>query len=1660
MTPEFSIPIKGLNTDMHEMNKESNTYSFCLNANIEDFTGENFFIGNDGSNILTVVLNEKENVIGKKLIVELNKILLFTIEGNVNRIREILPISYTDYSQNHSFADVYVEDIPLEQKPLVPISNTVILTEGVFEWKITHPVKIEYKRTDCTLNLYFNDKLNPDRYLYFDITNDKLSLNDNFKIQQGLDECLNPLYINELDVSKTNWYPTLSVPTSKINAVNGGNLKAGVYQVLFAYSTSKGIALSNYLSASNPFSIKTKITTVATDYLTTKALKIKIEKANAKYQYLNLVIAETISGFTTYKLAATLPTSVKEYIYTGNEKTIILTESDVFAQYPYYKFSEDIAIANNILFKSNLTEFTKINIQRIANKLSGKLKWVSVALKEGDFAIPEIAQKYRAYLRDEVYPFGIQLIFDRGEYTPTGVIPARTSTSFDNAYVINTPNIQDIVEDGENCNITQKKRWQVYNTASKTITHPLIYDECNPSIYEEGEFAYWESTDLYPNNPEIWGELCGKPIRHHKFPDALITNFHNGNTDVSVGFDEKNFIFPLGVKLDVNINSILDEALTEGLIDEETRNSIIGWRIVRGNRFGNESVEAKGLLYNTFDFQDEKETYTYPNYPFNDLRRDNFLMKRKADAQTVFDLLFNPDNVFQKYTPNRKYTFHSPETSFNSPSLGNILKLESEEYGTAKGFFNQCEDQAEYKLLSQAHYNLAIILGTILGEAVEFDDGSGQASNMGQGIGGIVGGAIGTAIAPGIGTSIGSGLGGILGGLVGGAISKNNDLEDFWRANVILSQCEKILQLFTLLAKGKNYAWQYQAVGKYSNSKVVPNNGNKQREILTSGYLTPSKQTISSTNTTTFFNNQDRESSVYLELKQDVSITSVQDTSRFTVRTSSKGCSLQANEEVVSTVSSYYGAIKRNILNQYGNVFSIQWFPTSDEIASLNSNIITFGGDTFIGRMSLKRKHSFFSRTAFKLADGTEIFYEDYPNIAHPTFFFNTRWNDDSLVNFTNVDDNPLMKMVINALYTGEVPDNIINNVVNVPRDEPNPLLLLIPAIGIPLFTYKKWLQPNVQLAAYLADIGGFFRGSLLSPYNFIRPPRYLLDCFGDSFGNLLPGSNSTWFNLSPVDGKMYLYSYGIPYFLCESSVNLDLRHQEDDLQKAFYPAQSNLNTWLQEKYVSSKENNYYSYNRDYSKQNKEQLIGINDINFSPYEDCKIERPNRVIFSQQGAEIEDNDLKDSYLNFKALDYFDFGLKNGKLIAINAIENEKILVRFENGSKLFSAYQTINTDVNTIAISNGDLFKSRPMDYAITDLGYLGTQHEAFVSTPFGHVSVDAKRGQVFQFNMNGTSPSEISNKGRKNWFKQNLPFTISKYIEGVPTDNSYLGIGILLHYDSRFNRLFLTKLDYQPLNSLIRYSSGKFYVENVEVYLQDKEYFCNKSWTTSYNFYTQSWVSMHSFTPNFYIANQNWWMSGLNGNGMGASSVWTHNLTNKSYQVYYGKLHPFIVDVRASPSIQNKKVIAVEYYLDVVRFHREFDKTYVKDKGFNKAVVSNRYQTTGLLFLKPNDKTLLHQFLEYPKPTLKGTEILVNKYKNGYQFNDILNKAKNDENNLPIWISSCNNVEKFVNLAAVNTLDNKISNKYIEGQELEVRLINDEVSNKKIIFKGLKIETT
>jgi len=51
----------------------------------------------------------------------------------------------------------------------------------------------------------------------------------------------------------------------------------------------------------------------------------------------------------------------------------------------------------------------------------------------------------------------------------------------------------------------------------------------------------------------------------------------------------------------------------------------------------------------------------------------------------------------------------------------------------------------------------------------------------------------------------------------------------------------------------------------------------------------------------------------------------------------------------------------------------------------------------------------------------------------------------------------------------------------------------------------------------------------------------------------------------------------------------------------------------------------------------------------------------------------------------------------------------------------------------------------------------------------------------------------------------------------------------------------------------------------IPIELGDPSYFCNRSWTLSYNFVTNSFVSFHSYLPNWYIGESGFFYSGING---------------------------------------------------------------------------------------------------------------------------------------------------------------------------------------------------
>lgn len=65
----------------------------------------------------------------------------------------------------------------------------------------------------------------------------------------------------------------------------------------------------------------------------------------------------------------------------------------------------------------------------------------------------------------------------------------------------------------------------------------------------------------------------------------------------------------------------------------------------------------------------------------------------------------------------------------------------------------------------------------------------------------------------------------------------------------------------------------------------------------------------------------------------------------------------------------------------------------------------------------------------------------------------------------------------------------------------------------------------------------------------------------------------------------MYLYSYGIPYFLIESDINANFRYAGTEPHVNNFASNGvNVNDWVQETNVSIAFNNIFYYNSIYSR--------------------------------------------------------------------------------------------------------------------------------------------------------------------------------------------------------------------------------------------------------------------------------------------------------------------------------------------------------------------------------------------------------------------------------------------------------------------------------------------
>lgn len=256
------------------------------------------------------------------------------------------------------------------------------------------------------------------------------------------------------------------------------------------------------------------------------------------------------------------------------------------------------------------------------------------------------------------------------------------------------------------------------------------------------------------------------------------------------------------------------------------------------------------------------------------------------------------------------------------------------------------------------------------------------------------------------------------------------------------------------------------------------------------------------------------------------------------------------------------------------------------------------------------------------------------------------------------------------------------------------------------------------------------------------------------------------------------------------------------------------------------------------------------------------------------------------------------------------------------------------------------------------------------------------------------------------------------------------------------------------LNILINNGGTGTVVETVEEDLTevDLSKLEDVSWTIAYSPVYGSWISYYDFKPNYYIGHHNYFQTGVNVDEE-EFGLWSHLLTNKSFQVFYGKKYAFGIEYPVKSDAVTKKLNSVQLWTDARRYHNEYDYAFSPEITFNKSNVYNNVVNSGDLNLIPQKNNLAFNKL-YPKTNNNHTQdILISNVDNfKWNYDYIFNRVKSTLTNEPNWMWDRNQIDKNVNPHAVGFGGKRVLQQ-LYGDYFINKLEYDKDSRYRLIFK-------
>lgn len=1282
------------------------------------------------------------------------------------------------------------------------------------KYLITGAAKENY---DCTWQVYWDDGNNPSR---------TLNIDDVPYIQQVVSppgaDCVLYEDTTALDCEKIRLAPLIDTPCVKLSKnVDGGQLRNGSYQAYVAYVLNTQ-RVTDYIGISNIQALFEHNTNAG-------SLDIEVTNLDKEFEDYELVILADNQGqkvATRIGVYSTEQSRISIDFISNSEATDV-TLKDLFLRRPAYEKSDSMYVVNDYLIRQGPTEQFDFNYQPIANNI--KANWV-VAEYNAEYYYK--GGNRTQFMRDEVYSFFIRWVYNTGEKSLSYHIPGRAPL-FNSTDQFGNPLSDEGLSSGINVisQTGQEFNFQTYNTASVTSIGLSDPTEDGGTIIAKGEMAYWQSTERYPaTDPTRWGNLCGKEIRHHKFPTeetgaALALSNNNGSTIRILGVEFSNIERP---------------KFNDGTYIP----NIIGYEILRGSRQGNKSILAKGIFRNMreYDIPDNEGVFgpkvgLYPNFPYNDLRPDVY----HHDGSATNSLLSNAfgwevdplpktdgcepdfDMSLQNYPPLTKYrrdifTFHSPELMFKRPFLNPYeIRIYGAYSGESVGSFRASEEHPQNKLLRNGAAIIAGIIG--IGYAIGQMQGTQKvtkldATNANTPWQPIFFGPAGTNV-PGVnGIALGSSS-----GVGAGSVAANVILD------AALDEGSKILDVTLTGGATSDISFYIQGATQQALGLTPGMTGGGYRREYT----------------------KDNDTSLLpLLLKIFFGITG----SKTNIAIGSQ----KIIDLMYNLVSPEDFAFK---FNSYGLFDS--YFKTQSGLRYRSRNVqANYIGNTFqTFNTNFKINNLFRPDTVVIQANDS---FDIPQQFGAPTDISRYCVGGDADGGFGNtyiVNPNIKQSKAISALY-GALKfnyDNQYGQIEGIKQVLMTGCSYLIDETKPDRFKYATGpiFSGDTYVGRYTEKVimpifSDFLYGQPDQyPYNYLQRinipyPRFWMDtrkydtttlanelttlglAGGAGFDGAFPndlfyldrGESTCGINILTMFsnkagnsafamryGYMYTHVNGVLDFFVESEVNLPHRDWEDKRGGRHYDnfRYTDVDELFHAEIIKEDNNYVYDYSLSASRfitnLIPNGLIQPRDYDPLVAETCFSYYPKRLIYSLQAQE---EAKKDFWRVFLPNNFKDF---KDQVNVIKPINKSGAIIFFPYQSpQMFQGVDQLQTDLGTkLTLGDGGLFSQPFQNLVNSDLsneyGSCESQR-GVINTPMGFFFISQAQGKIFQ--QNGQTLNPISNKGMKWWFNKYLPSSLIRQFPefefSVLADNPVVGIGCQVIYDITDDIAYFCKRDF------------------------------------------------------------------------------------------------------------------------------------------------------------------------------------------------------------------------------------------------------------------------